>query len=74
MGLLDMETANQKNTISELKILSRDDDESEQRDNNSADPNLMAPQTAGMTSGVSGEVDKGMVQNSFPYGFREISV
>ncbi|EED15503.1 hypothetical protein TSTA_049400 [Talaromyces stipitatus ATCC 10500] len=51
--------ANQKSTISELKILSRDD-ENEQRNNDltSKDPNLNGPQTAGMTIGVSGEVDK----------------
>jgi hypothetical protein len=47
---------NEKNTVSELKILS---DRNEQREEE-PDPNLQGPQTAGSTSNVSGEVDKGM--------------
>ncbi|RAO66777.1 uncharacterized protein BHQ10_002789 [Talaromyces amestolkiae] len=53
-------SATQKSTISPLKTLSKDESE-EQRDNGnqaSKDPALTGPQTAGMTSGVSGEVDK----------------
>ncbi|OKL61677.1 hypothetical protein UA08_02988 [Talaromyces atroroseus] len=46
--------ANEKNTISELKIPSRETNE--QRD--SANMNLNDPQFAGMTSNVSGEVDR----------------
>ncbi|KAF3403430.1 hypothetical protein DPV78_004605 [Talaromyces pinophilus] len=53
--------ATQKSTISPLKVLSKDEPE-EQRNNNgeqaARDPTLQGPQTAGMTSGVSGEVDK----------------
>lgn len=56
------QTATQKSTISPLKVLSKDEPE-EQRNNNgeqaARDPTLTGPQTAGMTSGVSGEVDKG---------------
>jgi hypothetical protein len=50
--------ANQTSTVSELKILPS---ENESRGNNDAidkDPNLTTPQTAGMTSGFSGQVDK----------------
>ena len=58
------QTATQKSTISPLKTLSKDGPE-EQRNNNgeqaARDPTLTGPQTAGMTSGVSGEVDKGIL-------------
>ncbi|KAE8551502.1 hypothetical protein EYB25_005392 [Talaromyces marneffei] len=54
--------ATQESTISPLKILSKDDNGEEQCNNGeraARDPTLTGPQTAGMTSGVSGEVDKG---------------
>lgn len=66
------QTATQKSTISPLKILSKDEENNnnkEQRDNGeqaAKDPTLTGPQTAGMTSGVSGEVDKGIIPRSFP--------
>jgi hypothetical protein len=65
------QTATQKSTISPLKILSKDEESNnnkEQRDNGKQAANdltLTGPQTAGMTSGVSGEVDKGIIPRPF---------
>lgn len=62
--------ATEKSTISPLKILSEDGAEEQRNSNNgeqaAKDPTLTGPQTAGMTSGVSGEVDKGTHPLAFP--------
>lgn len=65
--------ATQKNTISELRILSEDKKDNDQDENEgdvAKDPNLMSAQTAGETGGITGEVNKGKCFPSLVWSLR----
>lgn len=67
--VLNDHIATQKNTISELRILSEDKTDNEQDENEgdvAKDPNLMSAQTAGEIGGISGEANKGRYISFLP--------